>query len=129
VWVDALDEVGNRARDDGSGFHSLLVDLDLANVNRSSIGSDMEWVKAAWISKHKWLLSRIVDASEGALFDVAALDLSLLAKEDELAVEDKWCEWHFKKVATLRVWWWNTLDLSVLEISECKLASVAENFL
>ena len=85
----------------------------MANVNRSSIGGDMEWVKAAWISKHKWLLSWIVDASEGALFDVAALDLSLLTKEDELAVEDKWCEWHFKKVATLRVWWWNTLDLSV----------------
>ena len=31
VWVDALDEVGDRARDDGSGFHSLLVDLEEIN--------------------------------------------------------------------------------------------------
>jgi len=27
VWVDALDEVGDRARDDMSGLNSLLVDL------------------------------------------------------------------------------------------------------
>jgi len=73
----------------------------------------MDRVKAGWINEHKWLLSWIVDASEGALFDKTALLLSLLAKEDELAVEDKWCEWHFKKVATLRVWWWNTFDFSV----------------
>lgn len=129
VWVDALDEVGDRARDDAYCLNSLLVDLDFTNVNWSSVSSNMEWVKTIWINKHKWLLSWIVDASEGALFDVAALDFTVLAKEDKLAVEDKWCEWHFKKVATLRVWWWNTADYSILEISESKLASVAENFL
>lgn len=112
-----------------SGLNSLLVDLDFTNVDWSRIGRNMDRVKAGWINEHKWLLSWIVDASEGALFDKTALLLSLLAKEDELAVEDKWCEWHFKKVATLRVWWWNTFDFSVLEIGECKLSSVAENFL
>jgi len=85
----------------------------LTNFDWPSVGGNIEGIKAGWITKHKWLLSWIVDASEGALFDGAALDLSLLAKEDKPAVEDKWCEWHFKKVAALRVWWWNTVDLGV----------------
>ena len=85
----------------------------MTNVNWAGVGSNMEWVKAVRISEHKWLLSWIIDASESTFFDVATLDLSLLAQEDELAVEDKWSKWHLNKVTALRIWWRNAADLSI----------------
>ena len=75
----------------------------------------MEWVETAWVRKHKWLLSWIINASESTLLNVTTLDLLLFAQEDKFAVEDKWSKWHFDKVSTLSIWWWNTADRSTYE--------------